>query len=137
MADEIQKTALRIPKELHQKIHELADKSGRSMNAEIVHRLGESVELTERLENLKQEKPISFIDPSTLTKDSARKEMQLTASILIRQAAALVMQISNEDPGIFDSLPETAEELQEHLERSHSTKDLPDKPLQEPRKEAK
>lgn len=37
--DEIQKTALRIPKSLHEEIHLAAKESGRTMNAEIVHRL--------------------------------------------------------------------------------------------------
>lgn len=36
---EIQKTALRIPKNLHVEFHLAAKKSGRTMNAEIVHRL--------------------------------------------------------------------------------------------------
>lgn len=39
---DIQKTALRVPRELHTKIHEAADSSGRTMNAEIVHRLESS-----------------------------------------------------------------------------------------------
>jgi len=39
---DIQKTALRVPRELHTKIHEAADSNGRSMNAEIVHRLESS-----------------------------------------------------------------------------------------------
>ena len=33
------KTALRLPRDLHTKIHEAADSSGRTMNAEIVSRL--------------------------------------------------------------------------------------------------
>lgn len=36
---DIQKTALRLPKKLHAKIHEAAQVNGRSMNAEIVARL--------------------------------------------------------------------------------------------------
>ena len=39
---EIQKTALRLPRWLHESIHEAADKNGRSMNAEIVARLEQS-----------------------------------------------------------------------------------------------
>ena len=42
MDEEIQKTALRLPKDLHRKVHEAANDSGRSMNAEIVSRLQES-----------------------------------------------------------------------------------------------
>lgn len=42
MTTDIQKTALRLPRDLHQKIHESADKNGRSMNAEIIHRLENS-----------------------------------------------------------------------------------------------
>ena len=42
MAEKIQKTALRIPEGLHKRIINAADKSGRSMNAEIVHRLENS-----------------------------------------------------------------------------------------------
>lgn len=42
MEEDIQKTALRLPKDLHRKVHEAATESGRSMNAEIVARLQES-----------------------------------------------------------------------------------------------
>lgn len=41
---DIQKTALRVPRELHTAIHKAAEKSGRTMNAEIVHRLEQSFE---------------------------------------------------------------------------------------------
>lgn len=33
------KTALRLPPDLHEKLHEAADKRGRSLNAEILERL--------------------------------------------------------------------------------------------------
>lgn len=39
MSKDIQKTALRLPRDLHTAIHEAADASGRTMNAEIVYRL--------------------------------------------------------------------------------------------------
>lgn len=42
MNEDIQKTALRLPRELHTAIHESAKKSGRTMNAEIVYRLQKS-----------------------------------------------------------------------------------------------
>lgn len=44
MSDEIQKTALRLPKGLHEAIHAAAKESGRTMNAEIVYRLQQSFE---------------------------------------------------------------------------------------------
>lgn len=44
MSDEIQKTALRLPKSLHEAIHAAAKESGRTMNAEIVYRLQQSFE---------------------------------------------------------------------------------------------
>ncbi|WP_024873165.1 Arc family DNA-binding protein [Tolumonas lignilytica] len=44
MNDEIQKTALRLPKSLHEAIHAAAKESGRTMNAEIVYRLQQSFE---------------------------------------------------------------------------------------------
>ena len=44
MNEDIQKTALRLPRELHTAIHESAKKSGRTMNAEIVYRLQQSFE---------------------------------------------------------------------------------------------
>lgn len=37
--DNFQKTALRLPKELHARLHEAATKTGRSYNAEIIARL--------------------------------------------------------------------------------------------------
>lgn len=41
------KTALRLPRDLHAKIHEAADEAGRSMNAEIVARLEQSFRIVE------------------------------------------------------------------------------------------
>ena len=41
---EIQKTALRLPKDLHQQVIEAAQNSGHSMNAEIIARLRLSFE---------------------------------------------------------------------------------------------
>lgn len=42
--DDYKKTALRLPPELHERLHEAAAASGRSYNAEIVARLEESLE---------------------------------------------------------------------------------------------
>ncbi len=42
MTTDIQKTALRLPRELHSRILEAAENSGRSMNAEITSRLQDS-----------------------------------------------------------------------------------------------
>ena len=39
MSKDIQRTALRLPRDLHNAIHAAADASGRTMNAEIVYRL--------------------------------------------------------------------------------------------------
>ena len=39
MSKDIQRTALRLPRDLHNSIHEAAAASGRTMNAEIVYRL--------------------------------------------------------------------------------------------------
>ena len=44
MTKDIQKTALRLPRELHTAILDAASKSGRTMNAEIVYRLQRSIE---------------------------------------------------------------------------------------------
>jgi hypothetical protein len=40
--DDFMKTALRLPRELHAKLHESALDAGRSYNAEILHRLEQS-----------------------------------------------------------------------------------------------
>ncbi len=42
MPDDIQKTALRLPRDLHTEIHEAAKESERSFNSEIVYRLKRS-----------------------------------------------------------------------------------------------
>jgi hypothetical protein len=42
------KTALRLPPDVHSRLHEAAQANGRSYNAEIVHRLGESFEGQEK-----------------------------------------------------------------------------------------
>lgn len=44
MSNEIHKTALRLPKSLHEAVHKAAKESGRTMNAEIVYRLQQSFE---------------------------------------------------------------------------------------------
>ncbi|TJZ69753.1 Arc family DNA-binding protein [Chitiniphilus eburneus] len=44
--DDYLKTALRLPRELHSRIQEAAAKSGRSMNAELIHRLESSFQPT-------------------------------------------------------------------------------------------
>lgn len=41
--DDWHKTGLRLPKALHQRVHEEAATSGRSYNAEIVHRLAQTL----------------------------------------------------------------------------------------------
>jgi hypothetical protein len=46
MSDEIQKTALRLPRGLHEAIHKAAKESGRTMNAEIVYRLQQSFDVS-------------------------------------------------------------------------------------------
>lgn len=42
MTGDVQKTALRLPRPLHERIHWAAAKNGRSMNTEIVERLESS-----------------------------------------------------------------------------------------------
>lgn len=42
--EDFQKTALRLPKDLHERLHESAKESGRSYNAEIIARLQKSFE---------------------------------------------------------------------------------------------
>lgn len=44
MTKDIQKTALRLPRELHTAILDAASKSGRTMNGEIVYRLQQSLD---------------------------------------------------------------------------------------------
>ncbi|MGL5288826.1 MAG: Arc family DNA-binding protein [Aeromonas sp.] len=44
MNKDIQKTALRLPRELHTSIHKTAAKSGRTMNAEIVYHLQKAMD---------------------------------------------------------------------------------------------
>lgn len=58
MSNEIQKTALRLPKGLHEAIHIAAKESGRTMNAEIVYRLQQSFDVGLPAD----EKPIRIID---------------------------------------------------------------------------
>jgi hypothetical protein len=51
MTKDIQKTALRLPRELHTAILDAASKSGRTMNAEIVYRLQQSIEQAQQMDN--------------------------------------------------------------------------------------
>lgn len=51
MSNEIQKTALRLPRDLHEAIHKAAKESGRTMNAEIVYRLQQSFDKTKPSDN--------------------------------------------------------------------------------------
>ena len=44
LQDEYVRTALRLPPDLHNKVHQAADAAGRSFNAEIIARLAASFE---------------------------------------------------------------------------------------------
>lgn len=61
MSEDIQKTALRLPRELHTAIHKAAKESGRTMNAEIVYRLEKSF-------------PPEAIATNPITEDEIRNE---------------------------------------------------------------
>ena len=69
MSDEIQKTALRLPKGLHEAIHAAAKESGRTMNAEIVYRLQQSFASKDNESNV--EKPKHIIEAKVAGKSSA------------------------------------------------------------------
>lgn len=44
LQDEYIKTALRLPPDLHERVHQAADKAGRSFNSELIARLAGSFE---------------------------------------------------------------------------------------------
>lgn len=69
MSDEIQKTALRLPKSLHEAVHKAAKESGRTMNAEIVYRLQQS--FASKDNELNVEKPKHIIEAKVSGKGSA------------------------------------------------------------------
>lgn len=69
MSNEIQKTALRLPKSLHEAVHKAAKESGRTMNAEIVYRLQQSFASTN--DDPTTEKPKHIIEAKVAGKSSA------------------------------------------------------------------
>ena len=64
MTKDIQKTALRLPRELHTAILDAASKSGRTMNAEIVYRLQKSIEEDQAETGGIQQMEFRIVDPS-------------------------------------------------------------------------
>lgn len=69
---DIQKTALRLPRELHGKIIDASNASGRSMNAEIVRRLELSFE----------EKQLEMIENQLSTVDNLQSQLAEVVSKL-------------------------------------------------------
>lgn len=58
LQDEYIRTALRLPPELHQRIHQAADKAGRSFNAELIARISgsfDSQSIEARLASIEQQ----------------------------------------------------------------------------------
>lgn len=100
---DILKTALRLPRNLHKQIHAAADKSGRSMNAEIVHRLEDSFTQPKI-----EDGPVANVSPEQLS-----------------IAIALAKQISFSQEDIFDlmSLMKKFGTFAERLEKAQTTPD--------------
>lgn len=81
--DDFLKTALRIPRDLHEQIQSAAKATGRSMNAEIVARLQQSFETTPRL----HQSFVSLADPGAL-----QQQLDTTAkSLRLHENAMLIM----------------------------------------------
>lgn len=75
--DEFQKTALRLPKDLHAALHEAASAAGRSYNAEIISRLQASFKAPM---DLKREQLKLFIDQAIDERVELLAQMQSPAS---------------------------------------------------------
>lgn len=81
--DDFLKTALRIPRDLHEQIQSAAKATGRSMNAEIVARLQQSFEPTTRM----HQSFVSLADPGAL-----QQQLDTTAkSLRLHENAMLIM----------------------------------------------
>lgn len=121
MEEDIQKTALRLPRELHNCVHEAAKKSGRSMNAEIVSRLQES--FSEPL-------PKSVLIPAAQAKEiaaNARKKLStiLRAEILSELNSSISSglngaQVELSHTGISDMNEEELEDIFRDIQKELS-----------------
>lgn len=81
MKDDIQKTALRLPRNLHTAIHGAAKTSGRTMNAEIVHRLEESL--------FREQPPTDLVPADKARALAAQSRQSLPAEIFTRVIAGI------------------------------------------------
>ena len=113
--DDYIKTALRLPRELHQRIQESADSKGRSMNAEIIDRLSNAgdgvdvVELKARLgiaEGYNRERMLTiirqFLDYLSSPNRSAEAERDLLI-FLVRKQSELIDQLGDKHQLVFTS----------------------------------
>lgn len=80
LQDDYIKTALRLPRELHKRVQDLADANGRSMNAEIIARLQQSFETQSGALSFKPMERLgdgpTFVDEFVLVLDELHKVME-------------------------------------------------------------
>lgn len=86
MTEDIQKTALRLPRDLHAKVVDAAAEAGRSMNAEIVYRLEKSFDDGSREQQVffsraapeADDEPISEEEAETIIQSMVRAVRNMT-----------------------------------------------------------
>jgi phosphoglycerate-specific signal transduction histidine kinase len=104
MEDDIQKTALRLPRDLHRKVHEAAASSGRSMNAEIVARLQESFSVTEQ--DAPSSRRLQTITAATFDELMAKMQQRFQEQLdVLKQESAELEQLRAKYSRPDDSLP--------------------------------
>lgn len=130
--DEYVKTALRLPKELHRKLHESAKENGRSYNSEIISRLETTYDVSDSLlfrpmletNNVGTLIPVDKVD-FLIRLDHAAKEISRLTSILSS------MQIDSMSPDELkriyyeDALDNQNELIVEETRKSKTSKKPP------------
>lgn len=120
MSDEIQKTALRLPRGLHEAIHKAAKESGRTMNAEIVYRLQQSfVNEDEHTPGFKQIE-FKMVDNYRLGSGLALVKALDEAIKTLEDVSKSLVDISEEDEGC----EHTVETEQKELESKRKMEEL-------------
>lgn len=103
--DDYIKTALRLPSDLHSRIQLAAEKSGRSMNSEIVERLARSIDG----------------EALGMTTDLAAMLEALTATALTLMSIPDKSTMARDDRTLFDEYVRANEAMAKRLRGTHFT----------------
>ena len=103
--DDWHKTGLRLPKDLHARLHAAATQSGRSYNAELVHRLQQSMDIQQAAPHMYSADPevkkIAADHMARLSMDLMRVDPDFKRGMQEMLAKAILIA-NQERPGLED-----------------------------------